>query len=240
MKKFLIFLLCAFFLCGCSDTKGNTGDDCDFLIEANWEGNDTQCTNVISFYEDGSFSNWCHCGSPVGNGDVSEKFRYRASDRSIILLDGEDEIVETGQVLYADDLYLIVDLWGQCYVYENIDKERPTPHISALEYTETNEMSKPCLTVLGLEDSILTVSAYNYDRDAASNFEVWTLPVSEDFSCSTVSVTVENEESKVDVAQLTEADYEYIGDYYSYGYFEMNREGEVSSIVFYGELIIWK
>ena len=238
MKKLSIFLLSLAMLCGCSNTKEIISDDCDFLIHANWEGNDTQCVNVIIFREDAGFSNWCFCGSPVGGGDVSEEFRYRALDRAIILLDGEGEIIETGTVMYVDDMYLIVDLWERCYVYENMDVERPTPRLCALEYTGTEEVSKPCLTILGYENGLLTVSAYNYDHDAPDNFEVWTLPVSEDFSCSTVSVTVENGKETVETTQLTETDYEHIGEYYTSGYLEMNYDGEVASIVFYGELVI--
>ena len=239
MKKYLLFLFLTSLLCGCSNVQKLPHDDCDFLIDANWEGNDTQCVNVIKFKEDGGFSNWCYCGSPVGYGDICESFRYSSKDRTIFLLDDKKEIIETGKVLYVDDLYLIVDLWGRCYVYENLDMECPKPHLCALEYTKTEEMTKPCLTVLGYENGMLTVSSYDYDGDAASDFEVWTLPVSEDFSCSTVSVTVENDVVSLETAELTESDYAYLGEYYTGGYIEMNRDGEVSNIVFYGELIIW-
>ena len=234
-----MFLLLTAFLCSCSSASKLPNDNCDFLINADWEGNDTQCVNVINFKEDGSFSNWCYCGSPVGDGDLIEKFCYRSTDRSILLLDSENEIIETGNILYVDDLYLIVDLWERCYVYENLNQERPIPHASALEYTGFEEMTKPFLTVLSYDNGMLTVSSYDYDGDASSDFEVWTLPVSEDFSCSTVSVTVENGSDSIEVSKLTESDYTYLGEYYTGGYFEINRNGEVSNIVFYGELIIW-
>lgn len=239
MKKFCFSLLLSLFLCSCSNSKEISSDNCDFLVEANWEGNDTQCVNVITFKEDGGFSNWCYCGSPVGDGDLIEEFRYRASDRALLLLDSEGKIIETGTVLYVDDWYLMVDLWGRCYVYENINAECPKSHSDALEYTKTDEMTKPCLAVLEYEDGMLQVSSHDYDGDAASDFEKWTLPVSKDFSCSTVSVTVKNQKATVEAMELTEEDFEYIGEYYSHGYFEMNRDGEVSNIVFYGELIIW-
>ena len=102
MKKSLIFLLLTAFLSGCSKLPN---DACDFLIHANWEGNDTQCVNVINFKEDNGFSNWCYCGSPVGDGDVSEEFRYDASNHSILLLDCDKEIIEKGTILYVDDWY---------------------------------------------------------------------------------------------------------------------------------------
>lgn len=213
-------------------------DDCEFLINATWEGNDAQCVNGIHFGEDFSFNNWCFCGSPVGAGDVTEQFRYRASDRSILLLDNEYNLIATGTILYVDDMYLVVDLWEGCYVYENVDIERPTPRNCALEYTGTEELSKPCLSILDYNDGMLTVSSYNYDNDAADNFEIWTFPASETISFSTVTVTIENGNETLEHTVLTEDDYEYIGEFYTSGYLEINYDGQVESVVFYGELII--
>ncbi len=253
-KKTLIFLLLITLLCGCSSPKVPANDNpqepsvqlpetlpndnCDFLIQASWEGRDTQCTNTIYFGEDFSFGNSCACGSPVGDGDICETFCYGAKDHSIYLLDSEDNVVETGTILYADDLYLIVDLWNRCYVYENIDKERPTPHASALEYIGTESLSKPCFAILGYEDGKLTISARNYDHDAASDFEIWTLPTSEEINFSSVSVYVENDIVDIQTSILTQDEYEQIGEGYTHGYVEMNNQGKVAKVVFYGETII--
>lgn len=236
MKKWIIFYISAILLSGCSLNR-LPNDACDFLIEADWEGRDTQCTNVISFKEDGGFSNWCYCGSPVGAGDVVEGFRYRASDRTVHLLDDQDKVMETGTIQYVDDRYLIIDIWERCYVYENLDAERPTPRACALEYVGTEELSKPYLHILAYENGKLTVSSYDYDTDAAADFDIWTLSTQNDIVFSVVSVTVENETETLEISQLTEEDYPYIGEYYTIGYVEMNDEGEVASIIFYGEII---
>ena len=232
-KNWILFCI-SLLLCSCSLKES---DNCDFLIEANWEGNDAQCVNVISFKEDGGFSNWCYCGSPVGDGDMVEGFRYRASDKTIQLLDEKNKVMETGTIQYVDDNYLIVDLWNRCYVYENMNVERPTPKSCALEYVGTEEISKPYLHILGYENGMLTVSSYDYDKDASANFETWTLPVQKDIVFLDVSVMVENKTENVEVSQLTKEDYEYIGEFYTNGYVEMNHEGEVASVVFYGETI---
>ena len=237
MKKRIIFcMINVMLLCGCSSTK-LPNDACDFLIEANWEGNDAQCVNVISFKEDGGFSNWCYCGSPVGDGDLVEGFRYRASDKTIHLLDDSNEVIETGTVQYVDDMYLMVDLWDGCYVYENMNVERPTPRTCAVEYIGTEEISKPYLHILSYENGMLTVSSCNYDGDASESFERWTLLAQEDITFSEVIVTVENETETFEVSQLAEKDYENIGEFYTNAYVEMNREGEVASVIFYGEII---
>ncbi len=238
LKRFFIFLLVTTLLCGCSNIQKLPHDTCDFLIHANWEGNDTQCTNIISFGEDFSFSNWCACGSPVGDGDLCEKFCYDAKNHSIFLLDSEDNVIETGTIMYADDWYLIVDLWDRCYVYENLDLEHPTPYSDTLKYIGIEEMSKPCLMILGYNDDTLTVSAHNYAHDASSDFETWTLNASQDISFSTVTVTVENGVATTEASQLTQTDYKHIGENYTYGYVEMNHQGQVTNIIFYGETII--
>ena len=236
MKKWILVLMSAMLLCGCS-RNDLPNDVCDFLTEANWEGNDSQCVNVISFNEDGGFSNWCYCGSPVGDSDIVESFRYRASDKTIHLLDDSDEVVEIGNIQYVDDMYLIVELWDRCYVYENMDTERISPQSCAVEHIGTDELSKPYLQILGFENGVLTVSAYDYDKDTAANFDTWTLSAQKDIAFSEVIVTVENGAETYEVSQLTEADYEYIGDFYTNGYIEMSNEGQVVSVIFYGEII---
>lgn len=237
MKKLFLICACILLLCGCSLTT-LPDDACDFLIEADWEGKDAQCINVISFKEDGSFSNWCYCGSPVGAGDVVEEFRYRASDQTIHLLNDRNQVMEIGTIQYMDDMYLILDLWERCYVYENINTKRPSPRSCALTYTGTEEISKPYLHILDYENGVLTVSSYDYDGDTAANFDIWTLPAHKDITFSDVCVTVENETETLEVSQLTEKDYQYIGEFYTTGYVEMNYEGEVASVIFYGETIM--
>lgn len=238
MKRLCAFLLVMLLLCGCSATEEIKGDDSDFLTQGDWTGNDLYCINVISFGEDGSFSNWCTCGNPVGDSDLSEEFGYRADDRTILLLDSEGEVMETGKVLYIDEQYLVIDLWDSTYTYENLNAYRPTIRACALEYTGTDELTKPCLTVLGYENDVLTVSAYNYDADAADNYEVWNLPVSENITFTTVSVTVDNGEEWMETGMLSKHDYADVGEFYHTGYLEFNQQGQVVSVVFYGELII--
>ena len=238
MKRLAFLLLAALLLCGCSLNKKIDGDDCAFLTNANWEGNDTQCVNVIDFKTDGGFSNWCYCGSPVGDGDITESFSYHADGKTVRLYDDGGRLVETGKILYADQSYLIIDLWSRVYVYENLDAYRPKVTLEAIEPTGVEEMTKPFLTVLDFDGKILKVSSYNYDKDADSDFEVWQLEASEDIQFTSVSVIVEDGTRKVESKTLMSADIENVGEFYTVGFFEIDREGKVKSVVFYGELII--
>ncbi len=239
MKKIILLLIILILVfSGCSNMPES--DNCDFLINATWEGSDESCTNSISFNEDGFFSNSCACGSPVGSGDVTEIFRYIEEGKSLLLYDCDEELIEEGKILFCDDTYLVVNLWGDTYCYQNIDSDYIAEvHNIALKATGTEEITKPCLAVLGLEDGVLTVSSYNYDYDAKDSFKTWQLPIADDFKCTSVSVTVENDSADIDVVTLDEDDLQYIGEYYTYGYFDFNEEGQVTNIVFYGENIIW-
>ena len=236
MRKVILFCISILLLWGCSFNE-LPNDECTFLIEADWEGKDPQCTNSISFKENGAFSNSCACGSAIGASDVVEEFRYRASDRNILLLDGENEIIETGTIQYVDNMYLVFDLWDRCYVYENKNVERPVPRSCALEYIGTEELSKPFLHIKSFENGILTVSSYDYDGDTAALFGTWTLPAHKDIAFSEICVMVENGTETLEISELSKSDYEYIGEFYTTGYVEINGQGEVVSVIFYGEII---
>ena len=91
MKKILAILLStSIILTACGKEKIQNryeetttfpkGDKCEFLIDADWECNDAQCVNVIRFNKDKSFSNWCYCGSPVGDSDIIIGYSYNEAE----------------------------------------------------------------------------------------------------------------------------------------------------------------
>lgn len=246
MKRIFALLLVVLTLAGCAakekiKTKGEPvkSDPCEFLINADWVGDDDACENHIGFRKDGSFSNYCACGSPIGDGDIIEEYSYNATKNTISLY-SEGEVYEEGKILFADNTYLIVDMWDRVYVYENRDGYLPEVNEIAAEEVGNAEITKPCLTVLGYQNNELTVSSHNYDGDSKKLFKEWKLKASPDIKFKDVSVKVENDIPTMEVKTLTQEDRQYIGEYYTGGYLEIDREGIVQSIVFYGELIIHK
>lgn len=239
MKKiiFLMILLMSFMV-GCSNIPA--GDDCDFLINAQWEGTDTQCTNSIRFTEDMGFGNSCACGSPVGDGDLTEIFRYIEKDQKVLLYDCDEVFVDEGKILYCDDTYLVINLWGRTYCYQNNDaKYIPEVHKIALETIGTENITKPLLHVIDSNDGTLTVSSHNYDGDSKDLFTTWQLPIANDATYKLVTVNVVNDKATMDVVDLTKKDTQYIGEYYTGGFFEFNDAGEVTHIDFYGLTEVW-
>ena len=239
MKKIaIIMILSLMFLAGCSGMPA--GDDCDFLINASWEGKDEQCTNTIRFEEDMFFGNSCACGSPVGDGDLTEIFRYIEKDQALLLYDCDEQLIEEGKVLFCDDTYLVVNLWGDTYCYQNNDAEYlPEVHKLALDVVGTENITKPLLFVVESGEGVLTVSSHEYDGDSKDLFTTWQIPVASDATYKSVTVNVINDKATLEVIDLTDEDAQYIGEYYTGGFFEFNEAGEVTNIIFYGETIVW-
>lgn len=254
MKKTLCLLLAAMFIlsCGCknkADTESKPsqsakktasvplGDENSLLTDAEWVGRDGRCENHITFKKDKFFSNSCACGEPVGNGDITEAYSYNSKDRNLDLFDCDGEKIETAKVLFLDKSYLVIDIWNDIYVYENENGYAQTVHEAALDHVNTEE-TFPCLAVLEFEDNLFTVSSHDYDGDTPDLFERFELKAAEGITFNSVSVTDDNGMVIVDDVTLPEIEYQYIGEYYTHGFFEFNQEGEVTHITFYGELII--
>ena len=237
-KTAVLMILTLIFLVGCGGA--NASDPCDFLMNANWEGSDEQCTNTIRFRDDFTFGNSCACGSPVGDADLVELFSYDEETKTISLFETEDVLVDEGTILFCDDTYLVVNLWGDTYCYQNNDAEYiPEVHSSALDVCGTDEVTKPLLYVVESQDGVLTVSSHDYDGDSKDLFTTWQIPVASDATYKSVTVNVINDKATLEVIDLTDEDAQYIGEYYTGGFFEFNEAGEVTNIIFYGETIVW-
>ena len=248
MKRIIAVILMMLLICGCSakgDVKNKKqtptiakGDNCDFLINAKWEGNDDICPYVVTFRADGGFSNWCYCGSEVGDADLVEKYVYRASDKAILLYDSDNKNFESGKVLYVDEYFLILDLWTRVRSYENLNAERQHVYLEALEEVGNEYITKPFLYIKEYKDNKCTVTSFNYDGDAAADFTLWQLDAVEDVTFKIVTVKDDKGTVMVDSKVLSEEDISHIGEYYTAGFCEIDDEGKIKSVVFYGELII--
>lgn len=208
------------------------------LIDAEWVGHDGRCENHITFKEDKFFGNSCACGEPVGDGDLSEVFSYNEKDDTIDLYDCDGELVETAKILFLDKYYLVIDVWDSVYLYENHNAVLPTAHEEVKDDVH-GEITKVCLDVRDFSDGELTVTSYGYDGDTPDMFKKWKLKVSSDAVFKSVTVVDDNGNVQVENVTLTEDDYEFFGEYHTTGYFEINPQGEVTSIIFYGETVIY-
>ena len=254
MKKILAILLStSIILTACGKEKIQNryeetttfpkGDKCEFLIDADWECNDAQCVNVIRFNKDKSFSNWCYCGSPVGDSDIIIGYSYNEAEKSVTLYDDEGEEYEKGKILFCDKQYLIIDIWNDTFIYENLKAKRPEVLSSVYEDVfgvEGEDETKAFVTILTYENDKMVVTDYNYDGDTDDLFEKWELPVSDDVTFKSVTVTITNGIEDVKIEILTKDDIKDEDNSGFSGYITVNPEGEIDSVVFYGSTEIWE
>ena len=221
-----------------SSTSANipTGDKNPLLTEARWEGNDGNCLNRIIFGNDSYFGNSCACGEPVGDADLTELYRYDNKDKTIELYDCDGGLVETANILYLDKTYLVINVWDKVYTYANQKGNVPTVHNELIQKQETTK-TLSALSVLDYKNNKITVSSHDYDADAKNNYDVWHLDVAEDIGFSSIMVLQENGRTTIAQEEIPLKDSDFIGVYYTYGYFEFNTKGEVSHITFYGEIL---
>ena len=246
MKQKFIAVICLLLLCSCGkksnfdSIKKEDIPHYEFVSNTSWESNTESCTYSLSFGEGLTFSNSCSCGNPVGASDVAESYRYDTKTNALTIIDCDGEQLEKGKIIYVDDHFLILDLWDETVVYENTKNPLPEPHEIAAEYVNLDERTKAQLSVLGFEDGVLTLSAYDYDGDAADNYKKFRLAADDDIEFTTVSVTIKGDDVSVEASTLTEDDYKNIGEFYHGGYVDIDSDGCIKSIVFYGELIIYE
>ena len=248
MKKLLAFLLAMVFVVfvGCNDgaTSSQTESTAtpltkeeQSLVNAQWVGNDGKCENRIRFNKDKSFINSCACGDPVGDGDLVESYTYN-KDNTISLFDCDGALVETAEILFLDKTYLIINVWDKIYTYANQKAEVPVMHEEVTKHQESTEQFA-CLAILEYKDNAITVASHYYDGDAKKDFKLWQLDASENITFNSVTVIDNNGAVSVENKELTQEDYQYIGEYYTHGFIEFDEEGKVHHVTIYGETTIY-
>lgn len=207
----------------------------EFLTEHEWI-REVNCEEHISFGRDGYFSYWCSCGSPVDNYDLYDSYTYR-NDR--ITVTGEDGNVGM-DVIYHDENYLCLYLEEEkeCRVF--IDEGFANdPYV---EHQNENYAAKGWLgiDILSYDDETLTAAPYNYDRDAHGMFREYIrdIPAAEEIEFYSVTTVDDNGEVTTEHFKLGEEDIEHIGEYYTSGYAQLDKEGRIKYMVFYGKTTI--
>lgn len=138
-------------------------------------------------------------------------------------------------VLFKDDVYTITR--GDQGVTVSVTKGAVVPnlHNAAKEYIDTD---LPCLSILEYENNVLTVSSHDYDGDAKDDFKLWKLNCTDNITFKCITVVDDKGDVTVDNIAIPAEEYQYIGEYYTGGYVELNTNGEVSCVSFYGDTII--
>ena len=140
-------------------------------------------------------------------------------------------------LLYQDSVYTITK--GENGA--NVSIEATASNITSVydeAKSEIDTKTMPCLSILKYSDNTLTVSAFNYDGDAKDEFELWELSCADNVIFKSITVINDNGNVSVENVVLPEEQEKYIGEYYTYGFFEFDNNAKVSKVIFYGENII--
>lgn len=138
--------------------------------------------------------------------------------------------------LFKDDVYTITR--GDQGVTVSVNKGAVVPnlHDAAKKYIDTDSL--PCLAILNYKDNKLTVASHYYDGDSKDDFKLWKLTAADDIVFSMVSIVDDKGIVSIDNITIPRQEYQYIGEYYTGGYFDFDNSGKVTHVIIYGETVI--
>ncbi len=240
----LVLILCS---CGVGDNteqdpaqETNESTSENVISKGNWYCFDekTRKKQYLAFGDDGTFSFSCECGDHTGLLTSYDKAYVSLEDRLITFSNAEGD-TETVAILYCDSHFLWLKLPHSARLLKNADNDLSmSPHPSAAQYFSDDEYA--LFSFLSYEDGQLTLAPYNYDRDAHASFASYVCKanVAKDVTLEEVTVTVDHTaggDPVISHTSLTSDDFEYIGEYYTYGYALLSEDGLITKVTFYGE-----
>ncbi len=206
-----------------------------FLTEPEWirGGN---CTEQFTFGRDGHFAYWCACGNPVDDYDLYDTFEYKDG---VVKVTGMGMSTELN-VIYHDENYLCLYLEAEkeCRVFVNSDYAN-SPYVEHDPYGFASDNWVE-LHILGYDGDNLRVAPYNYDGDAKKEFEEYIIDIPVADGIEFYDVTTIDDKGKVTTEhiKLDSEDVGHIGEYYTSGYAQLDTDGNIKYMVFYGKTVI--
>lgn len=212
----------------------------DFLTAHQWEScdGDIPCTETITFWEDGGFSYSCACGSPVGDFDIYDSYKYNDKNNTITLKgDDKREI----KVLYCDETALFIELPDGTFKYF-INEEAITvwqEYDFVMEYLEKAQLYA---VIKEERDGFLTLLPQHYSGDEKERFEgyEYRAPLAKDAKAYTLYARIENGEESFEYNEIPfEGAFENVDNSYTCAYVDLNEKGEITTVIIYGATEIW-
>ncbi|MBQ9960729.1 MAG: hypothetical protein IJP00_02365 [Firmicutes bacterium] len=239
MKKTLMFLVVlTLILTGCGGNKYP-----EFLTEKSWEYDNKTCAESIRFGEDGEFIYSEACGSPVGNYDLYDEYKYNEKDQTITLIPCEGGFdKETIQVVEYSDSSLILKFQDGKVKEFRTDQDIPDVPEKYMDYIEGFTGYK---SVYKLEDNKVYIgpSGFDGDVDGKDVFKPYELASDAKLHSLDVKTIIKGdaEKSTYNYEVLTKEEAFYNPDNsVRIGFVWLNENLEVEEILYFGELIIWE
>ena len=226
-------------LAGCTSAENHP----EFLTAHEWV-HYTYCDETISFGKDGSYTYHCACGSPVGDSDIYEKYKYDPDTSEITLTPkGSNSTIKV--LRYEKSRLLLGFDDGVKEFFDSDDPLASNVHPD-MDYDPDNYINgfSSYLTILEKNGGHLTTDPAGYDGDypeydsyileeklsADAEFYQWDL---------TIIQTDEGEQPDSTYSKLSSQQVEKMldGDP-AVGFVWYNNNAEIEKIVFYGRTVI--
>ncbi|MGN1166287.1 MAG: hypothetical protein ACI4S2_07680 [Lachnospiraceae bacterium] len=228
---------------GISSENGTSDSNTEFLTDHEWV-HYTICNETISFHDDGSFSFYCACGSPVGNYDLFDSYKYNEETSEITLLpEDDDNIIKI--LRYEKSRLLLKCSDGIKEFFDNTDPLVSNSYTDDAYDTENYTLGfSSYIAIVNKNGDSLTSAPSCYDADVpeykdylleeklADNitYGEWDMQVTQ---------TEEGEEIKHSYKELSDEQVnKMLEGGPSSGYVWYNNNAEIEKIVFFGKTVI--
>ena len=226
-------------LAGCTSAENHP----EFLTAHEWV-HYTYCDETISFEEDGSYTYHCACGSPVGDSDIYEKYKYDPDTSEITLSPNGSS--STIKVLRYEKSRLLLGFDDGVKEFFDSDDPLASNVHPDMDYDPDNYIYgfSSYLAILKKNGNSVTTAPAGYDGDypeyeeylldeklaADVEFYEWNL---------TITITDEGEQPDSTYKKLSAQQVEkLLNGGSAVGYVWYNDNAEIEKILFYGTTII--
>lgn len=244
MKKLILILLMSFasmmLLMGCSDKYP------EFLTENNWKHDNQVCAESISFNEDGEFVYSEACGSPVGDYDLYDKYKYDEKTNTITLIPcesgNEEEVIE---VIHYDDSSLLLKIDGKVKEFYTDERIPNIGYEAGDQFVDYIKGFSGYCAFLKIEDGKIYVGTSEYDGDVHGEDIFVPYALAKDAKFESLHIEKyhkgDTEKTNYDYDKLTETQVKENFDIQvGIGFVWINENLEVEKILFYGMTEVWE
>ena len=237
-------MILIFSLTGCkAETSASNQKNPEFLTDNEWI-HYTICNETISFHDDGGFAFYCACGSPVGNYDLFDRYKYNEQNSEITLHPEAEG--NTIKILRHEKSRLLLECNDG--IKEFFDNQDPfvsnTSPDCAYDTENYTEGFGSYIAIICKDGNTVTTAPSGYDGDTPEYKEYLleeTLAPNVTYGEWNMQVTQteDGEEIKQDYKELSDEQVDkMLKDGSSVGYVWYNSEIEIEKIVFFGATVI--
>ncbi len=213
----------------------------EFLTAYDWESCDLDinCTESISFREDGGFSFSCGCGSPVEDYDLFDSYKYD-SKNNVIKVKGFG--TRKFKVLYHDETTLFLQIPGGKFKYF-INENAITVWEEYDFVMEILEKAQLYTMIKEEKDGYLTLLPQHYSTDERERFEgqEYRAPLAKDAKIHTLFAKIVNGEESYEYEEISfDGAFETADNSLTGAFVDFNEKGEITTVIIYGATEIWE